>query len=254
MKEKHASKTVYAIWNIIVAALILTAGILTTVYANNASFQYWIIMLLGIFIIVDASFRLLFTVFKFFRTPVGGVLVQDNGAAVAGGVELALGIATILIAETLKPVEASQVNPHAGEANIVFKYLALLAGILCIVVGTIFVISACVYLAKRINKQVNSIIAIVVGAALIAAGIIVLALVYPKDASEILGVFFLVLGIYLIILAVLLLAGTIATLIFGKKEDEASEAIDAEANEGASTVQVEVKVETSVSEAPEENK
>jgi len=217
MKEKQTSKTIYAIWNFIVAALILTAGILTSVYSSNASFQYWIILLLGIFIIIDASFRLLFTVFKIFHTPLGGVIVQDNGAAIAGGVELALGITTILIAETLRPVEIGQINEHAGEANIVFKYLALLVGILCIIVGAIFVISSAIYLYKRANKKINNIVYLAVGLALIIAGIIVLALVYPKGASEILGVFFLVLGIYLIIVALFLAAGTLLTLLFNKK-------------------------------------
>ncbi len=57
-------KRSWLVWNIIVASLLAILGITTLVNNNNGDFQGVIILIVAIFIIVDAGFRLLLDVLR----------------------------------------------------------------------------------------------------------------------------------------------------------------------------------------------
>ena len=205
------------IFNFVMAALLLTAGILTCAFAGNAQFQSVIIMIVGILVIIEAAFQLLFQVINVFRAGKDTTIVKTNlGAAITGASGLAIGIILVFMAISLNP-EAEGYNPDY--AAVVFQYVGLFAGILLVAVGAVLLIEGTVFMVKKAQSVPASIGMLVLSAVLITAGI--LTIVFLTDRANALLTFFIILGILLILAAVALIVGTILGLVANKKGGEA---------------------------------
>ena len=227
----------WLVWNIIVAAIFVTLGVVSCVNAGNADFQNVVILIIGIFVIVDASFRLLFQVLRIFVGDHLTIVAADYAQAAVAASELAVGIVLILASQEMATLQA------------LFKYLSLFIGILLITVGTIAVLFSIVLIVKKARSLILNILTIVGGAIGITAGILVM--VYLGDQTNFLQVFFIVVGIFLMILGLLVLFLTIVGFI-GVRKTEKQDKIDAPAAEEAPVEEPSPVEEAEAKEEPEE--
>lgn len=203
------------IFNFVMAALLMTAGILTCVFAGNAQFQSVIIMIVGILVIIEAAFQLLFQVINVFKVHDVTVMKTNMGAAIAGASGLAVGIILVYMAISLNP-DAAGYNPDY--AAVVFQYVGLFAGILLIAVGAVLLIEGIVFMVKKAQKLGASIFTLVLAALLIVAGI--LTIIFLTNPSNVLYAFFIILGILLIVAALVFIVGTIVVIVALKQSSK----------------------------------
>ena len=203
------------IFNFVMAALLMTAGILTCVFAGNAQFQSVIIMIVGILVIIEAAFQLLFQVINVFKVHDVTVMKTNMGAAIAGASGLAVGIILVYMAISLNP-DAAGYNPDY--AAVVFQYVGLFAGILLITVGAVLLIEGIVFMVKKAQKLGASIFTLVLAALLIVAGI--LTIIFLTNPSNVLYAFFIILGILLIVAALVFIVGTIVVIVALKQSSK----------------------------------
>lgn len=200
----------WAIWNFVVALLLITAGVLAITFSGNDDFQNVVILIIGILVIVDASFRLLFDVIKIFGVHDAVVFKTDFPQAVAASMELAAGIILIYVANDL------------ANAAIIFQNLGMFLGILLITVGGIGTLYALVFFAKKIGTLGNKLVALIGSLILIGGGIAVVMLI-GNDAAAAQGrvmlIFLVFIGLSFIFSGLSLCAGTFF-LLRGKKEVE----------------------------------
>ncbi len=196
------------IFNFVMAALLMTAGILTCVFAGNAQFQSVIIMIVGILVIIEAAFQLLFQVINVFKVHDVTVMKTNMGAAIAGASGLAVGIILVYMAVSLNP-DAAGYNPDY--AAVIFQYVGLFAGILLITVGAVLLIEGIVFMVKKAQKLGASIFTLVLATLLIVAGI--LTIIFLTNPSNVLYAFFIILGILLIVAALVFIVGTIVVIV-----------------------------------------
>lgn len=209
---------VMTIWNLIVAAGLIALGIATIANNANEDFRNVMFMIAGIFIIVDASLRLLTQVIQVVRFDKGVLLKTSVASAATGASELAVGILLILISQ------------EAANMGIVLRYLVYFLSILLITLGTVSVIYAIVFLVKKAASVAANIVSIILGAILITGGILILVYVSNEHFLQFIfvmtGIFFTLAGVGLIFVAI---AFALAAHRQGKVEPakEENAAIDA---------------------------
>lgn len=187
----------WAIWNYVEAALLVIGGILCMAFSGNADLQKWALIILGIFVIVDAGLRLVLDVINVFELRFGTVVTTSYASAVYGSLELAVGIALIVIGNDLS----------TGSA--IFTLLGNFIGILLIVLGSIALIYGIIFLARKIQTVGYSILTLVVGALGITAGI--LCLIY-LTGSNVIQLSLIVFGLLALLVGILLIATTTIAL------------------------------------------
>ena len=128
---------VMTIWNLLVAAGLIALGIASCVNRANPDFQNVMFLIAGIFVIVDASLRLLTQVIQIVRFDKGLLMKTSIASAVTGASELAVGIMLILVSQ------------NQADMDIVIRYLIYFISILLIAIGTVAVIYAIVFLVKK---------------------------------------------------------------------------------------------------------
>lgn len=197
------------VWYYILGAIALLAGILTCVFSNNGDFQYVIILILGIIVIIDASLRILANVLKIFRARAIHSVDEDYANSIVCASELAVGVIIIAIANSIKT--------SVLYADIIFDYVSLFGGIFLIVVGCTGLIKGIYYLSKRYPTKDKNIYRLIGGIILVIAGILVLAIIYPAPQETVFQLFFMLLGIYLIVFAAGILIATTITFITHRK-------------------------------------
>jgi hypothetical protein len=226
---KRGSKG-WTIWNIVEAILLVVVGVLCIVYNGNSDLHKWILIVLGIFVIVDAACRLLFDVLGVFKTP-AGTLVSTNYAVVfAGALEMAFGIALIMIG-----------NSDSAQHDVIFSFIGNFVGIVLIAVGALVAIYAIVFMIRKAQSVGLSIVQIIAAAMFITLGI--LSIVFLTNKENTMKVALITLGIILMIAGICLLAGTIMVLkanhdvkkqeTAAKKNSEAKSQEDANKNDGS---------------------
>ena len=185
---------VMTIWNLIVAAGLIALGIATIANNANEDFRNVMFMIAGIFIIVDASLRLLTQVIQVVRFDKGVLLKTSVASAATGASELAVGILLILISQ------------EAANMGIVLRYLVYFLSILLITLGTVSVIYAIVFLVKKAASVAANIVSIILGAILITGGILILVYVSNEHFLQFIfvmtGIFFTLAGVGLIFVAI----------------------------------------------------
>lgn len=213
---------VMTIWNLIVAAGLIALGIATIANNANEDFRNVMFMIAGIFIIVDASLRLLTQVIQVVRFDKGVLLKTSVASAATGASELAVGILLILISQ------------EAANMGIVLRYLVYFLSILLITLGTVSVIYAIVFLVKKAASVAANIVSIILGAILITGGILILVYVSNEHFLQFIfvmtGIFFTLAGVGLIFVAI---AFALAARRQGKVEATKEENPAVEAVEGA---------------------
>lgn len=185
---------VMTIWNLLVAAGLIALGVATCVNNANPDFRNVMFMIAGIFVIVDASLRLLTQVIQIVRFDHGVVMKTSLGSAATGASELAVGILLILISQ------------EAANMGIVLRYLVYFISILLITLGAVAVIYAIVFLVKKSATVVRNVAAIIFGALLITAGVLILVYVSNENFLQFIfvmvGITFMLTGIGLAMAAV----------------------------------------------------
>ncbi|MDO5329945.1 MAG: hypothetical protein Q4F15_00750 [Bacillota bacterium] len=209
-------KILWAIYNCLEVAALITLGVLCLVYANNPDAWKYTLIITGIAIIIDASIRLLGGVFdSLVRRP-------NLPEAIGGSAELALGITTIYVGNNI------------ASATALFQYAALFIGIALIAVGFICLVYSFIYLVNGISSRFSNIVNIIVEALAIILGIVVLVYLGGADAAAILEVSFRTIGIIFLSVGVIGALGLLLHFIgrhkgaeeddFASKEEEAQEA------------------------------
>ena len=207
----------WTIWNVLLGVLLVVGGILCCACSGDYNFQKPVILILGILIIVDASFRLLTQVIKIFSIADLTVIKTDSNNAVIGASELAIGILMIFV------------HNEFSYANIVFRYLAYFVGILFVVGGVVGLIYGIVFLIRKHNSVLTNVLEMLVAACLILLGIIIM--IYLPDPGTALRVFFILSGIILIIFGLILTCATAYIAVRLHKDAKALKAKAKEAEE-----------------------
>lgn len=229
----------WLIWNILVAAIFVTLGIVSCVNAGDTDFQNVVILIIGIFVIVDATFRLLFQVLRIFVGKNITIVAADYAQAAVASSELAIGIVLILASQEMAALEA------------LFKYLSLFIGILLVTVGAIAILFSIILIVKKARSMLLNILTILGGAIGITAGILVM--VYLGNQNNFLQVFFIVVGIFLIVIGALVAFLTVLGVIETKRQakENKTEAVAEVKEDSAEEPKIEA-VEAEPEEKPEE--
>ena len=232
---------VMTIWNLIVAAGLIALGIATCANNDNQDFRNVMIMIAGIFVIVDAGLRILTQVIQVVRFQHGLMVRTDLASAVTGASELAIGILLIMISQ------------NSANMIIVLQYLILFVSILLITIGGVGIIYGIVFLVKKAGSLARNIVGLILGALIVTGGVLIL--VYATNEAMLkfifvlFGIGFILSGIGVLILAI---AFAVAARRAGKVEEgeepESAEAIEVKPEEE------EPKAEEPKAEEPEEPK
>ena len=193
----------FTIWNAVVAALFITLGIVFCVNASNPDFQNVIILIAGIFVIVDAALRLLTQVIHVVRIGEATLMGADIASAAAGASELAVGIMLIFVSQ--------------GQSAFIIelmRYLALFIGILLITIGTVALIYAIVFLVKKAGVIAQNVAFIIFGALLITGGTLILVFANNEGMTTF---FFVVFGLFYAFAGIVLLFSTIALFVIARR-------------------------------------
>lgn len=186
---------VWTIWNILVAALFITLGIVTCINSGDQDYQNVIILIAGILVIVDAGLRLFMLALSIMLNTAAETLRSQLGRAVAASSELAIGILLILVSQG-----------QSAYLTVLFQYLAYFLGILLITLGSVAILFGIVFIIKKISNVASNIAAIILGALLVTGGALVL--VYANQEA-LLQIFFVFFGILFILVGIGVLFGAI---------------------------------------------
>ena len=191
-KSKH---TLWNIWNIVVALLFVTIGVLTCAFSGDKDFQNTIILIVGIVLLVIAGLQIGFQILRIILAGDETTVSADLSIAGVTASELALGIVAILVSKDMT------------SASAVFKYLGYFLGIVLLSVGGLLIIYEIVFLVRKKHKLPLGIATIIGALVPIALGIVVL--VFLNDQDRFLTFVFVCIGIIFILLGLGYLALTI---------------------------------------------
>ncbi len=183
----------WAVWQFIEAAILLTAGILTIVFATNTDYHYIIGLIVGIFVIVDSALHL---TMHFFDD-------EDRSAVklVAIVAELTVGIILICLAQEL------------------VKYLTLFVAILLLAISLALILDGISRFVLKYKPVLAPILEFVAAAVFITAGVLLL-ISYANDSIIGSATVLIIIGISLSVLAIAEVIITIAMIHDGKKVKE----------------------------------
>ena len=168
---------VMTIWNLVVAAGLIALGIATCANNDNPDFRNVMIMIAGIFVIVDAGLRILTQVIQVVRFQHGVMVRTDLASAVTGASELAIGILLIMISQ------------NSDNMIIVLQYLILFVSILLITLGGVDIIYSIVFLVKKAGSLARNIVSLIFGALVVTGGVLIL--VYATNEAMLQFIFVL---------------------------------------------------------------
>ncbi len=180
------------IWKFIEAALLIALGIITMVLANNGDFKYVIGLIAAISLIVDGAFNLSSYFFRVF-------FHQHRTGMVSAVVEIAMGVFIIVL--TSQP----------AYRNLFVDGFALIVALLLIVIGVALFVEGAAKLAIKSKKILPVVVEFVIGAIVIAMGIV--ALVFLQSFASVIlmvcGGFLILAGIVYIVLIVIQLIAAV---------------------------------------------
>ncbi|MBE6127085.1 MAG: hypothetical protein E7182_03825 [Erysipelotrichaceae bacterium] len=185
---------VMTIWNLIVAAGLIALGIATCVNNGNQDFRNVMIMIAGIFVIVDAGLRILTQVIQVVRFQHGVMVRTDLASAVTGASELAVGILLIMVSQ------------NSTDMIVVLQYLILFVSILLITLGGVDIIYSIVFLVKKVGSLARNIFSLIFGALVVTGGVLILVYATNEGMLQFIfvlfGIGFILSGIGVLILAI----------------------------------------------------
>ena len=198
----------WVIWNVVLAALFITFGILNFVHNDNLDYQAVIIMIIGILVVVDASIRLFVHVLTIINLGKERIYVDTRRHAIASSLELAVGISVINLASIIK-------DQAFGSVNFLFRFIGNFFGIAAIVLAGIVLIYGLVLAIKTKRKPIDIVMIILAAVILAVAGALIL--VYLRN-ENVLKAFFIFFGIIALVIGVALLCGTFLILAIARKK------------------------------------
>ena len=193
-------KLSWLIWNVVVAALLIVLGVLTCANSGQSDFQSIIVLIVAIFVIVDAGFRILFDVLRVIHIGPATVVKTDYGAIIGASAELAIGVALIGISNSIKDGGSSFQQ--------LFVFLGNFIGTVFIVGGAVSATIATIYFIKKANSIPEN-VGICIGAAIVIT-IGILVLVFCRNQENFMKVFFISFGVILMLAGLGSLTLTIA--------------------------------------------
>lgn len=191
------------IWNLIVAAGLIALGIATCINNANEDFRNVMIMIAGIFVIVDASLRILTQVIQVFRFEHGAIVKTDLAAAVTGASELAIGILLVIISRN-----------NVEQIRIVLSYLIYFISILLMTIGGVAMIYAILFLVKKAGNTARNILNLIAGAIVVTAGVLILVF---STTDGMLSFIFVMFGIAFILAGIGVLLVAIALAVVARR-------------------------------------
>lgn len=219
----------WGIWNFVEAALLLTAGILCTVFAvmneniSASELPSYIAYLVGGFIILDGGLRIITSLVK-------GEQSTESSIMLIGGFEITFGIVLMLFNEIF--------------ISFIVKFIA----IFLIVVGALFIAFSVFAIVKRKVKMFVPIMEVLFGAVLSGVGIAILVLfIKDENSNTSMKIGLICVG------CVLLIAGLVQALITAillskaKKEEKAADEVKLVNYQGEAVEQIEQKPRNSQS-------
>lgn len=211
----------WLIWTVVIAAILITFGILNIAFNNNAEYQSVIIMIVGILVVVDASIRLLVNVLTIVTLSNDRIYAYTKRSAIVSSLELAVGISIIHLARI---VDTSGIVT----AEFLFRFIGNFIGITMIVLASIMLIYGIILIIKTKRRLLDIVLILIAAAILIVVGI--LDLIYIKD-ENVLRVFFIFFGIIGIISGLMALLGSLLVFRLTRKKANLAKEIVAEKNE-----------------------
>jgi len=171
---------IWTIWNATEATVLIVVGILAIVFSNNQDFQKTILAIIGSFLIVDGSLKILA---NFLPIVTNNKLEADAKAkaraamaydlVIGGAFELALGITLISIYASS---DYSTIMPTL--TSLISTFIA----IICLVAGGALALFAIAFLIAKLYKVYMPIFELIFATALIALGIVIL--VYMGNSEQ----------------------------------------------------------------------
>lgn len=183
-KIKQVEK-IWAIIRVIESLILMTVGVLAIVYSNNQDFQKWILIILGIFLVIDG----IICIIKYYFEPIEAAAITQE--FITGVFEISIGVLFWLDSDTI--------------VNLVQQLVVHLIAVVCLCFALTFIIGATIGILKKQRKMWIAVTEYFFAALFIAGG--VLLFVYKKDAKDIIN------QIVLIICGLLLIAAGIYALV-----------------------------------------
>lgn len=183
---------IWTIWHFTEAILLIVLGVLAIVYNNNDNLKSTFIIIIGAFLIADGALRILMNYLPIFNAKEKTAL--SFNFVTTGALELAAGITLII---------------ERGVANDIATFLIYFISIILIVAGVSFLMFAAAFIQSKLYKVYMPVLEIILGLALIAAGVVILCFFKPGDEAS--GAFYSVVLIMLGVLSALAGVGMIVS-------------------------------------------
>lgn len=245
LKKGHL---IWTIWNLTEAALLLVGGILAIVFSNNTDVQNVILPVVGGFMIAGGALKILMNFLPIVASnafeaeaKVKAKAAMAYDLVIGGSFELALGATLITI--------YAQNNGQAVSA--IVNFLSIFIAIILIVAGCSFLLFAIGFIVAKLYKLYMPILEIILGAALIALGVVVL--VYMNKTEVFMQVVLIITGVIMALAGLGMLADTIRTVQTVKRAEQiakTAEAVHDDIVKAAATV-VDVTSEDGKSNVPD---
>jgi hypothetical protein len=231
-KVSEKAKTVWIALRVFEACILITVGILAIVYSNNEKFQQWILVILGVFLIMDGIIR----VTRFYLEPTEATAIGEG--LISSVFELALGVLLI--------VERNDI------VDLLKTLIVYFTAILLFSASIIFIIGPTISIVQKTRKMWIAIVEYVIALIMIVGG--VLMLVYKEQATDVItraviiicGLFLTALGLYSLVSAFIPFKDRVKKVKPVKESPSGAAPTDAEFTEKK-------KEETIVEQKPEEN-
>jgi hypothetical protein len=216
LKKGHL---IWTIWNLTEAALLLVGGILAIVFSNNTDVQAVILPVVGGFMIAGGALKILMNFLPIVASnayeaeaKVKAKAAMAYDLVIGGSFELALGATLITI--------YAQNNGQAVSA--IVNFLSIFIAIILIVAGCSFLLFAIGFIVAKLYKLYMPILEIILGAALIALGVVVL--VYMNKTEVFMQVVLIITGVIMALAGLGMLADTIRTVQTVKRVEQVAKA------------------------------
>lgn len=238
-KKKRAQKLakggiVWSIFNLVEAALLVVLGILAMIYSTNDGFQDTIILIVGIFLALGGLLRVAMNFLPLFGMSELDKANLKYDLVIEGSLEMAIGITIIVMYAT-----------NSSSFTVLTSLLSYFIGIVFIVAGTSLLLFAIGFLVNKLYKVYMPVLEIILAAALIALGVVVL--VYMGNKGNFMMVFLIIVGIVLVLAGIGVLITTIRVISVANRAHKVAKAMDKVVGEVAKpqeTVEVHVQDET----------
>lgn len=164
--DTHKGGMLWTVWHYCEAILLVVLGVLAIVFNDNQDLKQAFLIIIGSFLIADGALRVLMNFLPLFGAEDKKGL--SFNFVISGAFELAAGITLIL---------------ERAMADAIASFLIYFISIILIVAGFAFVLFAIGFIVTKLYHLYMPILELILGLALMAAGIVILVYMKPNDPS-----------------------------------------------------------------------